>query len=56
MAMNQNVPPALGERWDDILYNLIDYPSIEPILKNFSQNFIAKLPFLDQGFIQRTII
>lgn len=56
MDTKQNVPPALGERWDDILYNLTDYPSIRPILKNFSQNFIVQLPFLDEGFIQRTII
>lgn len=56
VIMNQNTTYTLNERWDDILYNLIDYPSIESILKNFSQNFIIQLTFLDEGFIQRTII
>ena len=54
-AQNNNVNIYLSSSWDDILYNMIDYPSIEPILKNFSQNFIAQLPFLDEGFVQKIL-
>lgn len=43
------------DRWDDVVYNLIDYPSIEHILKDFDQNFIQGLLFLDENFIQNIL-
>lgn len=56
ITMNQNTTFTLNERWDDILYNLIDYPSVESIIKDFSQNFIAQLPLLEEGFIQKILL
>lgn len=46
----------LEKRWDEIVYDLIDYPSVEPILKNFSQNFIAQMSFISENFIQEILI
>lgn len=43
------------DRWDNIVYNLIDYPSIEHILKDFNQDFIQRLPFLDENFISNIL-
>lgn len=55
MEMNSTAQSFLNEHWDDVLYNLIDYPSIEFIYKDFNQNFIFQLPFLDKDFIQRIL-
>ena len=56
MDIIQNASPTLSERWGDILYNLIDYPSIEPILKKFSQNFIVQMPFINENFIEEILM
>lgn len=56
MNMNQNAQSDLEKRWDEIVYDLIDYPFVEPILKNFSPNFIIQLPFISENFIQEILI
>lgn len=45
----------IKDRWDNVVYNLIDYPSIEHILKDFNQDFIQGLPFLDENFISNIL-
>lgn len=56
VIMNRNTTSTFSERWDDILYNMIDYPSIEFLYNNFDQNFISQLPILDEGFIHKILI
>lgn len=56
VIMNRNTTSTLSERWDDILYNMIDYPSIEFLYNNFDQNLISQLLLLDKGFIQKLLI
>lgn len=43
------------DRWDNVVYDMIDYPSIKHILKDFNQDFIQGLPFLDENFIQNIL-
>ena len=41
----------LKDYWDNVRYNMIDYPSVETVLQNFDQDFVKGLPFLDKNFI-----
>lgn len=41
----------LKDCWDNVRYNMIDYPSVEIVLQNFNQDFVNKLPPLDENFI-----
>lgn len=54
--MNQQAQFDLKERWNEILYDLIDYPPIESILKDFSSDFIVQLPFISENYIQEILI
>ncbi len=46
---------TLPEHWNNVVYSLIDYPSIETVLQNFNQDFIQELPFLDDNFISNIL-
>lgn len=46
---------TLEERWNDVVYNLIDYPSIQMVLQSLNQNFIQDLPLLDEKFISNIL-
>lgn len=53
--MNQPTIFSAKKRWEEILYDLIDYPSIQFIYKNFDENFIVQLSFLDENIIQEIL-
>lgn len=46
---------TLEERWNDVVYNLIDYPSIQMVLQSLNQNFVKELPLLDENFISNIL-
>lgn len=45
----------LEEHWNDVRYNLIDFPSIQTVLQNVDQDFIKELSLLDENFISNIL-
>lgn len=45
----------LKDCWNNVRYNMIDYPSVETVLQNFDQGFVNELPFLDENFISNLL-
>ena len=46
---------TLSERWNNVVYSLIDYPLIQTALQNSNQDFVKELPLLDENFISNIL-
>ena len=46
---------TLSERWNDVRYDLIDFPSIKTVLQNVDPDFVKELPLLDENFISNIL-
>ena len=57
MNINHQAPSVLKERWEEVAFDLTEYPSshIQSILQSFNQDFIQGLPLLDENFISNIL-